>query len=150
MRTALSWALLAAFYLLLAGQVSPAEAGAAVLAAAAAAALARSIRRGARRQLQLLHVPLRVLGRAAWALVRDTGRVAIVLLARPGGRAITEEFDAGGQDPRSAGRRALVTLTGSLAPNSFVLALEPRRILMHCLSPQPSQEGQGGDREWPA
>jgi hypothetical protein len=146
MRVALIWALLAAFYLLLAGQASPAEAAAAVLSAAAAAALAWSIRRGTRRHYQLWPVPLRVIARTSLALVKDTGRVAVVLLARPGGRAVTEEFDAGTRDPPSAGRRALVTLAGSLAPNSFVLGLEPDRIRLHRLSPEPPQD----DQDWPA
>lgn len=146
MRFALIWALLAAFYLLLAGQASPAEAAAAVLSAAAATVLAWAIRRGAQRHYRLLPIPLRVIGRTSWALVKDTGRVAIVLLGRPGGRAVTEEFDAGASDPRSAGRRALVTLAGSLAPNAFILGLEPDRVRIHRLSPEPPQ----GDRTWPA
>jgi hypothetical protein len=146
MRIVFIWALLAAFYLLLAGHATPAEAAAADLTAATAAILAWGIRRGARRHYQLLPLPIRVVARTSAALLKDTGRVAPVLLRGPGGRAIVQEFEAGGRDQRSAGRRALVTLTGSLAPNSFVLELEPRRIRMHRLSPEPAQ----GDRTWPA
>jgi hypothetical protein len=146
MRIVVIWALLAAFYLLLAGHATPAEAVAAGLTAAAAAILAWCIRRSARRHYQLLPLPLRVVARTSTAVVKDTGRVAFALLHGPGGRAIVQEFEPGGRDQRSAGRRALVTLTGSLAPNSFVLELEPRRIRMHRLSPKPPQ----GDRAWPA
>ena len=55
-----------------------------------------------------------------WALLR-------ALSARPTGRIVEEPFEATGEDPRSAARRALAVGGGSLAPNVIVVEIDADR-----------------------
>ncbi len=111
------------------------------------------LHRGERRKLAL-RPPLRVFLRVVSALLADTLRVGRVLCAailrRPDGRAGTIDtvaFRHGDQRPDEAGRRAVVVLAASLAPNGFVLAAPRGRdeLVMHRLAPSPDPAG----REWP-
>jgi hypothetical protein len=40
---------------------------------------------------------------------------------------VEEPFEATGEDPRSAARRALAVAGGSLAPNAIVVEIDPER-----------------------
>lgn len=53
----------------------------------------------------------------------------------PRGRFRAVRFDAGGDDPRDAGRRALAEALGSLTPNTIVVGVDPdsKAILVHQL-----------------
>ncbi|MCQ8278089.1 hypothetical protein NFI95_06465 [Acetobacteraceae bacterium KSS8] len=115
--------------------------------------LVSTIHRGEPRLL-VLRPPPRVLLRVSRALLIDTLRVGRVLCAailrRPDGRAGTIEtvaFRHGGDDPQAAGRRALVVLGASLAPNGFVLAAPRGRdtLVMHKLAPSRDP----ADPRWP-
>lgn len=148
-----------AFYLLLAGQVSWAECAAGLSVATAIAVFAVVQHAGQRQRLQLRapwrHVVFTPLG----ALLTDSARVGAVLaravLRRPAGATgiVTRQpFRPGGEEPKEAGRRAIVTLGSSLAPNGFVLDLAPSMLpetkellIMHRLAPVNASQ----DTEWP-
>lgn len=144
----LTWLVLAAFYLLCAGQVSADEAVAAILAAAVGAIFSVLIRRAADRPLRLRAPWPRTICRPLAALLPDAARVGRVLLsARPHGEAVIQPFAHGGETPEDAGRRALVTLGASLAPNGYVLRIPGATdaLLMHRLAHAPPKR----DRAWP-
>ena len=58
---------------------------------------------------------------------RDLWALALALRSRPAGRIVEEPFEATGEDPRSAARRALAVAGGSLAPNAIVVEIDPDR-----------------------
>ena len=144
------------FYLLLAGTANRTELMAAVAVAGAAAAFAWARRRGRERAVALPIPPGRVLARTGLSLATDTARVGGVLLralaSRQAGSASWQRFHPGGRSPRDAGRRAIVTLGTSLAPNGFVLDVRPSALpeaghglLLHRLAPAPPCSDAG----WP-
>ena len=68
------------------------------------------------------------------------------------GRIDRQPFRPGRDRPADAGRRSLVTLASSFAPNGFVLDIPPsvllgdaEILLMHRLAPSPPEP----DAEWP-
>ncbi|HEX6621210.1 MAG TPA: hypothetical protein VF024_16220 [Solirubrobacteraceae bacterium] len=69
---------------------------------------------------------LRPLGR--WP--RDLWALARALPSRPAGRIVEEPFEATGEDPRSAARRALAVAGGSLAPNAIVVEIDAERGIL--------------------
>jgi hypothetical protein len=46
---------------------------------------------------------------------------------RPEGRIVEEPFEATGEDPRDAARRALAVTGGTLTPNSIVVGIDADR-----------------------
>jgi hypothetical protein len=58
---------------------------------------------------------------------RDLWALARALVQRPAGRIVEEPFEATGEDPRSAARRALAIAGGTLAPNSIVVEIDAER-----------------------
>ena len=104
--------------------------------------------------MQLPTPPPRAIVRPLAALVSDTGRVGLVLL-----RALARRPAAavGGPSPQplrgaegsrsDAGRRALVVLGSSLAPNGYVLdgSWPEQTLLLHRLSPAKPET----DPDWP-
>jgi multisubunit Na+/H+ antiporter MnhE subunit len=94
------------------------------------------------------HLPIRVLadcGIVAAALMR-----ALMRREKIEGVFRTIPFDPGGDDAESAARRALVMAGACLAPNTYVVAVDPGRkqMVVHQLVPSPRPPG-GGDPEWP-
>lgn len=148
----------AGFYLLLAGALSTNELISAVVVAIAATTLAAILRLREERQLRLPMPPLRFLLSPIAAMFTDAGGVGLVLmraiLHRPAhdyGSISPQSFRAATQpqdpQPQNRGRRALVMLATSLAPNGYVLDQPPGEacLLMHRLAPaRPSN-----DAEWP-
>ena len=57
----------------------------------------------------------------------STTVLALALRSRPTGRIVEEPFEATGDDPRSAARRALAVAGGSLAPNAIVVDIDSDR-----------------------
>jgi hypothetical protein len=57
----------------------------------------------------------------------DLVRLARALVVRPEGRIVEERFEATGEDPRDAARRALAVAGGSLAPNTIVVGIDAER-----------------------
>ena len=145
-------------YLLLAGSLTATEWAAAIPVSVSIAAFATILRMRRDRVIALHVPPAAVLSASAWALAADSVRVGVVLLRavagrRPGGHASWQAFHPGGGSPADAGRRALVAMLTSVAPNGFVLDLRPsalpeadQGLLLHRLAPAPSLSG----RDWPA
>ena len=136
-------------YLVFAGQVSSTEVAAGVPVAGLVAAYAG-----------LRHRPwLRLLLSPTASVAGDAARVGVHLLRAvfvPGshvaGTISRQPFRSGDAGPADAGRRALVTLASSLAPNGFVLDVAPsallpdeHALLMHRLAPARPDP----DEEWP-
>jgi hypothetical protein len=104
--------------------------------------------RNAARPLRVRAPWPRILTRVSGALVMDTGRVGLALLrslARPvTGVASVQRFAPGGSGAQDSGRRAVVILATSLAPNGFVMRVKPDALLVHQLVPAPA----GEDLDW--
>ncbi len=155
MRRLLSqFVLLFLLYLLLVGKIAwPELLAGGLIAAVAVTAREAACRCGGARHLfistwavRFIHLPwqvvtdsVRVFAVAARALVQSRGR----------GQFLHVPFDPGGEDPASAGRRALVVGGLSVTPNAIAVQVEPhkRRLLVHQLAPAPAP-GKG-DRQWP-
>lgn len=148
-----------ALYFLLAGQMSWSELGAGLPVAIAIAAFAIVQHNGQQRRFQLRAPWRHVLVTPLIALVTDSVKVGAVLAQaiarRPQGAvgdAAPQPFRPGGEQPIDAGRRAVVTLGSSLAPNGFVMDVAPslllgaeEEVIMHRLVPgMPNL-----DMEWP-
>jgi multisubunit Na+/H+ antiporter MnhE subunit len=58
---------------------------------------------------------------------RDLVALSGALVRRPTGRIVEEPFEATGEDPRAAARRALAVAGGSLAPNTIVVGIDADR-----------------------
>ena len=142
------------FYFLFAGQLSTTEVVAGLPAATVAAAFAVLMHRARSRDLDL-HAPwLRVVVGPLAALIPDAIRVGAVLLSAlwrrplgPVGVITKQPFRHGDDSVGDAGRRGLVILSASLAPNGYVLYLPSNQdaLITHRLvatTPRP-------DREWP-
>ncbi len=151
LRGAATWAVFLALYLLLAGAISTNELLAGVPAAAAASCFATALHRVEERRTSLRGPWPRLLLRPLTALLPDAVKAARVLLRaiarRPNGPVglSTRQPFREGIDPRDAGRRGLVTLATSLAPNGYVLAVEADALILHRLAPARPRS----DREWP-
>lgn len=147
------WLLLAGLYALFAGEVSLSEAIAGLLATGIALAYAAFLHRSRSRRISVRGLPFRVVFAPLGALLPDAWRVGRVLaravLRRPAGAAGTlsrPPFREGGREAREAGRRGLVTLGLSLAPNGYVVNIEADALILHRLAPAAPSP----DREWPS
>jgi hypothetical protein len=143
-------------YLLLAGSLQGAELVAAIVLAGLAALAMTAARKAGHLHFEPRLRWLALLGRLPGRVFADCGLVgaalwrALVRRQTIEGVFRTLPFDAGGDDPVSAARRALVTAGVCLAPNTYVVAIDFRRgfLLVHQLIPSAQPPG-GGDREWP-
>lgn len=150
------WAVLFGFYLLLAAKQAVAEAVAGVAIAALGAAAATSTAGAGKLRFRARLPWLAQVARLPGRILADCGIVAVALWRRLVGRHVVSgefrivPFDPGGDDAESAARRALVTLGVTLAPNTYVVAVDRERgvLLLHQLVPSAQPPG-GGDREWP-
>ena len=130
------WLVLCGLWLLYVGSTTKEVLVAGGIAAALALASGLALRR-----LGLLRYGLdaRWLARTValpWYLLRDFALIALALLrGRPEGAWRTVEFPVGGDDPRSAGRRALVGVLGTISPNAYPVDFDRDRslLLMHVL-----------------
>ena len=145
-------------YLVFAGQVSGTEIAAGIPAAGLAAAYAGLRQRGESRPMRLRGPWVRLVLSPLASVAGDVARVGAQLLravlvpgSRVAGTISRQPFRPGRAGPADAGRRALVTLASSLAPNGFVLDVAPSELggghalLMHRLAPGRPDP----DREWP-
>jgi len=139
-------------YLLLAGsldwQEMVAGAGLSVLAALAVTVTHRAGKLHFQPRLRWLKHFRRLPGK----VLADCGIVGAALLRREKSTGIfrTIPFAPGGEDAESAARRALVVAGASLAPNTYVVAIDTERgqLVLHQLVPTAQPPG-GGDQEWP-
>ena len=149
-----AWAAFFGCFLLFAGQPSWSEAGAGVPAAWLAAAFFLYSRRSEGRRLAFRRAPWRKLATPLAALLPDAVRVGRVLLQtlrrRPDGECGARQaqpFLHGDDSAPDAGRRGLVTLGVSFAPNGYVLDIPDGAdtMLVHRLQPVPPR----ADHMWP-
>lgn len=127
---AVRWAVAAGLYLLLAGQASASEITAGIIVGAAAAAFSLTLRRCARRHFNLKAPWLRIFGQISVSLLRDTGRVAAVLvraiMVRKTGDVVRRPMTLPRAQAARAGRTALAILAQSVAPNGYVIHADDR------------------------
>lgn len=149
----MTWPPLLGLYLVFAGTAGGAEIATGLGLSALATGFALLVHAGPGRRLRPAPPP-RAIWRPMLSLATDSARVGAVLLRailrRPPGAVGTvsrQPFRHGGGDPRDAGRRGVVILSTSLAPNGYVLHLpEPGdALVLHRLAPAPPV----ADREWP-
>lgn len=147
------WLVLAAFYALFAGEISLTETLAGLIATGFASAYGVLLHRSCSRALglsapwpRMIFRPLAALAPDAWRV----GRVLVYALWRrpdgPAGMVSRQFFKPGGPGPGDAGRRGIVTLALSFAPNGYVLDIQDSGIILHRLAdaiPSPN-------RDWPA
>jgi hypothetical protein len=147
-----TWVTLFALYLLFAGQATAAEVCAGALAAGTGMGLRIYSHRAGQRSLRVDAPWGRLAGRLGVSLARDTIAVAGALARASVGRPVSglvqrQDFIIGGE--MDAGRRAVVILAASVAPNGFVARVAPEdedeALLMHRLVSAPPKE----DRRWP-
>lgn len=138
----LAWAAaMTLFWLLAIGVFSRLELVAALLGGAIAATAMLTVRR--QRLLGFVPDPpwLARLPRALWQIVREFGVVAAALITRPAGLWRGLEFPAGGDDARSAGRRAIATWGETLSPNSILVDIDRDGVaLRHDLDPRQAPD----------
>ena len=146
------WTLLAAVYLLFAGQVSADEIASAIIVGGAATGWSIAVRHASARRFGFDRAAVVVSCRALLGLPAATFRVGAKLvraIARPArGHVRPQTFVYGARDrPEDSGRRAIATLAASLAPDSFVLRMsEPRnQIEIHVFAGKPPRS----DPRWP-
>ncbi|MDD2861090.1 MAG: hypothetical protein PHI71_08500 [Acidiphilium sp.] len=149
------WLVLSGFYFLFAGQVSLSEIAAGLPAAALATGFAVALRLSQDNPLRLKAPWFRIIGSPLLAIVPDAFRVGRLLFgvlwrrpSGPVGVVVRQPFRHGpDDDDEAAGRRALVTLATSVAPNGYVLRSfgEADTLILHRLVPAPSSR----DSEWP-
>jgi len=139
------WAAMFAAWVALVDTVAPQELVLGAFAAGIAAAVAYAVhRRGyitfRPRARWLTQTP-----RLMWTVLADCALLAGALWRRVvrgdevTGRTIRIAFDYGGEDGRDGARRALVNLSVSLTPNSFVVDIDPEAnsLLVHQLVARP-------------
>lgn len=141
--------LLCGAYVLFVGPFSASEALAMLPALLGGFGLAMLQSRHKTRTLTLRAPWLRLAARLAVALVTDTlavGTQLLRVLARTGtGHVSAQPFQPGGADARAAGRRGLVILGTSLAPNGFVTGITDDALTLHRLAPA----ARAKDTAWP-
>jgi hypothetical protein len=138
LRLVLWWLVLWGLWLLYVGQHHLQEVVAGAIAAAVSVGVVAATGR-----LRAYRLARGELGRAAWRLpwhvVLDFGVISLALLRGwPRGAWETFEFPVGGGDARSAGRRALAGVLGSIAPNAYVADFDRERgvAVVHRLDPR--------------
>jgi len=134
-RAALLWLVLSVFEIALVGKIDPQETpvGIGVALLAVAMTFAAVATAGTRYGMRFAWIGFAAL--VARNVVRDTFVVYRVVLRRLFGGAVADgyldvPFDPGGDDPRSAGRRALAVAAMSTSPNEIVLAIDAERRTM--------------------
>jgi hypothetical protein len=80
-------------------------------------------------------------------IIRPSWLLILLRMGQPvGGHVLRFGFDAGSpDDPYAAGRRALVVVGVSLAPNAVVVRIDGTDLIVHQLLAAPAPQ----DREWP-
>ena len=148
-----AFAIAGAFYLLLAGQLSATELIAAAPVALTASGFTVALRHERTRPMQIGARAASVAVRGSSALLSDAVRVGGVLahaiFRRPADSAgffMHQPFRRGGDSARDAGRRGVVILGLSLAPNGFVVGdTEDGSLIVHRLAPAKTSRND----EWP-
>ena len=142
-----------ASYMVLAGQFSADEVVAAVLLGGLGAGWHFAVLHDGARRFHFDRPALRAIGSALLGLpgatLRVGARLAAGLLHRAEGRRVEQPFHRGTADSaEDRGRRAVVVLATSLAPDSYALRLplDEDTITFHVLT----GSSPGGDPQWPS
>ncbi len=155
LRIACTWVAFAAAYVLFAGQINLTETIAGLPLATVVTMFVVALRRCEQRSLRLdapwLRLGRRVLVSLASDVVRVSGVLLRALARRPDGtvgRLTHQPLRRGGEAPREAGRRGLVSLAISMAPNGFMVTIPEQGdvMVLHRLVDVPPVP----DHEWPA
>ena len=137
------WVALFWFWMLLVGEWNTQE----LVAAAVTATIVATTAEFVRTTLDVrFRVPLRLVPSLVTALAMVFADFAIVMAVlvrsvvarRPArGRFVVRDFDAGGDDPRSFGRRAWTILVAGYSPNAYVVDIDSDNgeVLLHDLVP---------------
>ena len=144
MRFLVTWLALLALWLVLVGTITALEVLAGAVAATIGAAAAELVRSRGLLGFDIRPRWLRRVWRPLVQVVPDFGFVVLVLVRTisrrelPDDAYVAVDLRGRGAEPRSAGWRALVTVAGSLAPNTVVVDvdLERRAMLVHKLLPE--------------
>jgi hypothetical protein len=147
------WFALFGLYLLMASQLNWAEAAVGAVAASLGTTAALVTASAGKLRFQPRARWLAVLGRLPMRVLTDCVTVGGELWRRLTHRDPVEgafrviEFDPGRNGPVSAARRAMIVAGASLAPNSYVVAVDRKRgvLLLHQLVSAPDV----GNKEWP-
>jgi hypothetical protein len=142
------WAVSALGYLGLVGQLSAAEVGLALGCGLAAAIWAAALRTAGLLHFRFEAAAVGAALRALAHLPRAIAEVGAALLRGHGGSVVRQHFIHGrDQIPADVGRRAMVLLTISLAPDKFAVRVPPGRdrLELHSLVPIAAQ----ADPRWP-
>ena len=151
------WFVVAAGYMVLAGQFSLDEVAVAAVLGVLGVLWHRAVLGTGARRFSLDRQALEAIGRAVAGLPSATVAVGARLAAgclHPApasvrGRRVERAFERGRQDePREAGRRAVAVLATSLAPDAYVLRMPPDEdvVLFHAIT----DHVPGGDPHRPA
>lgn len=144
----LDWGVLFLLWLMYVGEGSKSEMITGALAGALAAVASESVRGHNLARFYPATHWIYVLGRLPAAVLRDCGRLTRLLVRRfvrgePPPATFDEiDFQSGGDDARSAARRALAVSALSLPPNSYVIGVDRgrNRLLLHTLMPNRDAE----------
>ena len=147
------WPVGTASYLILTGSTDADEMLVAVLLGGFGAAWHAALLRCDARNFAFERRALGEIGRAIAALpgatLRVGARLVEALVHGAAGRQVDVPFAIGRQDvPAEAGRRALVVLATSFAPDSYVLRIPANEGELDCHA--LTARAPGGDRRWPA
>jgi hypothetical protein len=141
--------LLCSAYVLFVGPFSASEALAAIPAVLGGFGFAVLYGHHAERALVVRAPWSRLARRMVLTLARDTiqvGRALLHSLVNPlSGRIALQPFEPGDSAAEAVGRRAVVTLAASLAPNGYVLRVTEDKLVLHQLVREPVKS----DRKWP-
>jgi multisubunit Na+/H+ antiporter MnhE subunit len=121
------WALLALLYLALVDSRRLEEVVAALVVGAFGAVAALLVRqeRGVVLRPRAAEIAAELRTVLAWP--RDLVLLARALVRRPSGRVVEAAFEATGDDPHDAARRALAVAGRTLAPNTIVIGVDEER-----------------------
>lgn len=150
------WVTLVPLYLLLASKLKPSEIGAGILAAALATVAILAVRKQGVAHFAPKLSWISHFRTTPGTIIADCGVVAqalwqhLALRKNVEGKFRVIPFDPGGDDARSAARRALVTAGITLGPNTYVIQVHQDKglIAVHQLLADKELPGKG-DKEWP-
>ena len=142
-----------ASYMVLAGQFSLDEVAAGLVIGGLGAAWHAALMKDGAQRFAVERPAMRVVGAALLGLpgatLRVGARLAAALVRPVAGRRVAQPFHRGRlDDPRDRGRRAMVVLAASLAPDSYALGLplDEEVITFHAFI----DGGPSRDPRWPA
>jgi hypothetical protein len=142
LRAVLVGAALAALWLLYVGEYTHVELAAAIVAAALVFAWSELVRRQGLARFRIEREWAVRAAKTPLKMIPDFVRVLATLPRVRQGSFRAVDFPAGGDDPTSAGRRAIATYFGSFTPTTVVVNIDVDHgeILLHDFPPSSSEK----------